>query len=133
MKNNYKAKTEARMKLLGVSAKDMSEMVEKPATRVSEALSGDMSYGAAQLRTKIDQILTGLTVDRRRELEDQLEEARDDQFPDLEGRLSVIMPEDMIYIVTEDGIPVGTWNPVSKTYTDLDAVIMPLVNRRGDK
>lgn len=129
MENNYKSKTEAKMKLLGVSAKDMSVMVEKPATRVSEALSGDMSYGAAQLRTKMDQILTGLTAERRRELEAQLEEARDDQFPDLEGRLSVIMPEDMIYIVTEDGLPCGVWNPVSKTYADLDAVIMPIVRR----
>ena len=133
MKNNYKAKTEAKMKLLGVSSGELAEMFDKPIPRVSEALAGDMAQRAAVLRVQIDQALTGLVTERRRELEAQLEEARDDQFPDLEGRLSVIMPEDMIYIVTEDGIPVGTWNPVSKTYADLDAVIMPLVNRRGDK
>ena len=60
----------------------------------------------------------------------EIEKVRAVQCPHIQGKLSVILPEDMIYIVTEDGIPVGSWNPVTNTYSELDAAVMPVVGRR---
>ena len=85
------------------------------------------------LRVYIDQILTGLTRDRRSELEAEIEAARDVVCPELEGRLSVIMPEDLVYIVTEDGVPAGVWIPETKTFKELDDVILPLVRKGSGK
>ena len=133
MRRTYKEKTEARMKLLGVTAGEMGNTLGKPKSRMSEALSGEMTAAAASLRLCIDRALTGMTDERRRELEAELEAARDDQFPELEGRLSVIMPEDMIYIVTEDGIPKGVWLPEAKVFRDLDAVVLPVIGRRVER
>ena len=133
MRRSYKEKTEARMKLLGVTAVDMGNTLGKPKSRVSEALSGETTDAAEALRVRIDRTLTGMTDERRRELEDELEAARDVQCPHLEGRLSVIMPEDLIYIVTEDGIPAGVWIPETKTFRELDAVMLPMLGRKIGK
>ena len=130
MRRNFKDKAEARMKLLGLTAGDVGEMVDKPKSRVSEALSGENTPAAATLRVRIDQVLTGLTRDRRSELEAEIEASRGVACPELEGRLSVIMPEDLIYIVTEDGIPVGVWITETKTFKELDDVILPIVNKK---
>ena len=38
--------------------------------------------------------------------------------------VSLILPEDLLYIVTERGKPVGTWNPVTKSYKEFPALGM---------
>lgn len=133
MKRNFKEAAESRMKMLGLTAGDVGEMLDKPKSRVSEALNGENTPAAATLRVRIDQILTGLTRDRRSELEAEIEAARDVVCPELEGRLSVIMPEDLVYIVTEDGVPAGVWIPETKTFKELDDVILPLVRKETSK
>ena len=133
MKRNYRDKAEAKMKMLGVTTKEIAEQLDKPSSRISEAMSGRTERGAAMLRVYIDQILTGLTRDRRSELEAEIEAARDVVCPELEGRLSVIMPEDLVYIVTEDGVPAGVWIPETKTFKELDDVILPLVRKGSGK
>ena len=133
MKRNYRDKAEAKMKMLGVTTQEIAEQLDKPSSRISEAMSGSTERGAAMLRVYIDQILTGLTRDRRSELEAEIEAARDVVCPELEGRLSVIMPEDLVYIVTEDGIPVGVWIPETKTFKELDDVILPLVRKSAQR
>lgn len=133
MKRNFREKAEARMKLLGVTAGDVGKLVDKPSSRVSEAMHGEATSAAGMLRVKIDQALTGLTNDRRSKLEADLEAVRDIACPELGGRLSVIMPEDLIYIVTEDGIPAGVWIPETNTFKELDDVILPLVRKDGKK
>lgn len=127
MLRTYKDRVEARMKLLGVTAADMSEAVCKPRSRLSEALNGEATPAAECLRVLVDKTLVGMADKRRREIEAELEAARDEQFPELEGRLSVIMPEDLIYIVTEDGLPVGVWLPEAKVFRELDDVILPII------
>lgn len=131
MIRSYKEKTEVKMKLLGVTAGDIGDTLGKPRSRMSEAMGGEMTDAAASLRIRIDRTLTGMTDERRRELEAELEAVRDNQCPELTGRLSVIMPEDMIYIVTEDGVPCGVWNPETKKILELDDVVLPMLGRRG--
>ena len=131
--NRFKERTEAEMKLLGVTAAEVGAMLGKNKVRVSEAMNGEESPAAAYLRSAIREKLTGLKDEKRHALEDEIEAARAAQCPHLEGRLSVIMPEDLIYIVTEDGIPVGVWNTVTKKYSELDPVVMPIVGRRAKK
>lgn len=130
MLRTYKDRVEARMKLLGVTAADMSEAVCKPRSRLSEALNGEATQAAECLRVLVDKTLIGMADKRRREIEAELEAARDEQFPELEGRLSVIMPEDLIYIVTEDGLPVGVWLPEAKVFRELDDVILPVIRAK---
>mgnify|MGYP006898631457 CR=1 FL=1 len=130
MRRSYKEKTEARMKLLGVTAVDMGNTLGKPKSRVSEALSGETTDAAEALRLRIDRTLTGMTDERRRELEAELEAERDVQCPHLEGRLSVIMPEDLIYIVTEDGMPVGVWIPQTNKIQPLEPALMRVTGRK---
>ena len=77
LRRSFKEKTEARMKLLGVTAVDMGNTLGKPKSRVSEALSGETTDAAEALRVRIDRALTGMMDERRRELEDELEAARD--------------------------------------------------------
>lgn len=133
MKRSFKEKIEVRMKLLGVTAEEIGATLGKTKSRVSEALSGKTTDAAEALRRRIDYTLTGMTDERRRALEAELEAERGVQCPHLEGRLSVIMPEDLIYIVTEDGIPAGVWIPETKTFRELDAVVLPLLGRKIGK
>ena len=127
MIRNYKDRIEARMKLLGVTAADMSEAVCKPRSRLSEAMNGEATPAAECLRLLVERTLIGMVDNKRREIEAELEAARREQFPEIEGKLSVIMPEDLIYIVTEDGLPVGVWLPEAKVFRELDDVILPII------
>ena len=118
------------MKSFGLTTEALGDMFGKAKARVIEALRGDNTAAAQSLRVKIDLTLTGMCNEKREQMAAEIEKVRAVQCPHLVGKLSVILPEDMIYIVTEDGIPVGSWNPVTNTYSELDAAVMPVVGRR---
>lgn len=129
-RNHFKKWAEVKMCALGLTLNDMSKLLNVPVPRISEALNGDTRPRAGILRVNMDQTLNRLVDQKRERITADLEKAREIQCPHLQGKISVILPEDMIYIVTEDGGPVGSWNPVTKTYSELDAVLMPVVGRR---
>ena len=129
-KDEFKHRCEMRMKSFGLTTEALGAMFGKAKARVIEALRGDNTDAARSLRVKIDLTLTGMCNEKREQMAAEIEKVRAVQCPHLQGKLSVIMPEDMIYIVTEDGIPVGSWNPVTNTYSELDAAVMPVVGRR---
>lgn len=129
-KDEFKYRCEMRMKSFGLTTEALGAMFGKAKARVIEALRGDNTAAAQRLRVQIDQTLTGMCKEKREQMAAEIEKVRAVQCPHLQGKLSVILPEDTIYIVTEDGIPVGSWNPVTNTYSELDAVLMPVVGRR---
>lgn len=130
LRSSYKDRVEARMRLLGVTAAEMSEATCKPRSRLSEALNGEATPAAECLRRLVEKTLIGMVDSKRREIEAELEAAREEQFTEIEGRLSVIMPEDLIYIVTEDGVPCGVWMPEAKVFRELDDVILPVIRAK---
>ena len=129
-KDEFKYRCEMRMKSFGLTTEALGAMFGKAKARVIEALRGDNTAAAQSLRVKIDLTLTGMCNEKREQMAAEIEKVRAVQCPHLQGKLSVILPEDMIYIVTEDGIPVGAWNPQSKTYRELDAVVLPMIGRK---
>ena len=129
-KDEFKHRCEMRMKSFGLTTEALGAMFGKAKARVIEALRGDNTAAAQSLRVKIDLTLTGMCNEKREQMAAEIEKVRAVQCPHLQGKLSVILPEDIIYIVTEDGIPVGSWNPVTNTYSELDAAVMPVVGRR---
>ena len=129
-RNHFKERCEVRMTALGINQDDLAKIVQKDRSRVTRAIRGDKEPSVASLRVRIEQILTGMCDERRARMAAEIEAVRDVQCPELTGTLSVILPEDMVYIVTEDGIPVGAWNPQSKTYRELDAVVLPMIGRK---
>ena len=129
-KDEFKHRCEMRMKSFGLTTEALGAMFNKAKARVIEALRGDNTAAAQSLRVKIDLTLTGMCNEKREQMAAEIEKVRAVQCPHLQGKLSVILPEDTIYIVTEDGIPVGSWNPVTNTYSELDAAVMPVVGRR---
>ena len=129
-KDEFKHRCEMRMKSFGLTTEALGNMFGKAKARVIEALRGDNTAAAQSLRVKIDLTLTGMCNEKREQMAAEIEKVRAVQCPHVVGKISVILPEDMIYIVTEDGIPVGSWNPVTNTYSELDAAVMPVVGRR---
>ena len=129
-KDEFKHRCEMRMKSFGLTTEALGTMFGKAKARVIEALRGDNTAAAQSLRVKIDLALTGMCNEKREQMAAEIEKVRAVQCPHLVGKLSVILPEDMIYIVTEDGVPAGSWNPVTNTYSELDAAVMPVVGRR---
>ena len=129
-KDEFKHRCEMRMKSFGLTTEALAEKFGKAKARVIEALRGDNTAAAQSLRVQIDLTLTGMCNEKREQMAAEIEKVRAVQCPHLQGKLSVILPEDIIYIVTEDGIPVGSWNPVTNTYSELDAAVMPVVGRR---
>ena len=129
-KDEFKHRCEVRMKSFGLTTEALGAMFGKAKARVIEALRGDNTAAAQSLRVKIDLTLTGMCNEKREQMAAEIEKVRAVQCPHITGKLSVILPEDMIYIVTEDGVPVGSWNPVTNTYSELDAAVMPVVGRR---
>lgn len=129
-KDEFKHRCEMRMKSFGLTTEALGAMFNKAKARVIEALRGDNTAAAQSLRVQIDLALTGMCNEKREQMAAEIEKVRAVQCPHLQGKLSVILPEDMIYIVTEDGVPVGSWNPVTNTYSELDAAVMPVVGRR---
>ena len=108
-----------RMAALDISQAELGEQLESTQAKVALALRGDKSSTSATLRVKIDQALTRKVGEKRKKMAEDLRKATAVQAPHLEGELSLILPEDMMYIVLEDGIPVGLWNPETKSYREL--------------
>jgi hypothetical protein len=130
-RNHFKERAEIRMAALGIVQKQLADKLSKPVQRLTEALRGDNTPAARSMRVEIDLTLTGMCNEKREQMAAEIEKVRAVQCPHLQGKISVILPEDTIYIVTEDGIPVGSWNPVTNTYSELDAALMPVVGRRA--
>ena len=118
-KNHFKDRTEVRMTALGITQRDLGELLGKPQSRIGEAMNGDTSPAAGSLRVQMDLALTRLIDDKRTWMTDDFLTLVGDDLPPEElpeGTVSMILPEDLLYIVTVDGVPVGEWNPVSHKY-----------------
>ena len=118
-RNHFKERCEVRMTALGMVQKDLAELVGKPVPRLVEALRGDTTNAASALRVKMDLALTRLIDDKRTWMTDDFLTLVGDDLPPEElpeGTVSMILPEDLLYVVTVDGVPVGEWNPVSHKY-----------------
>lgn len=129
-RNYFKERVELRMAALGIVQKQLAEKLGKPIQRLTEALRGDNTAAAQSLRVKIDLALTGMCNEKREQMAAEICKEIPSQAPHLLGEISVLLPEDMIYVVTEDGFPVATWNPVTRKIQDLDGAVIPVVRRR---
>ena len=74
--------------------------------------------GAEKARVSIDQALTRKVGEKRIEMIDDLLDVleQDEEKKWNPATVSMILPEDVSYIVLENGIPVGKWIPETKTY-----------------
>ena len=115
-KSYFKDRCDVRMACLGIGQKELAEMVEKPVQRLTEAFRGEMSPAASSLRVKMEHTLLEEINKKRIDMRFDVAEALADEPGINLARVSLILPEDLLYIVTEDGIPVGIWNPQNKTY-----------------
>lgn len=128
-KDEFKHRCEMRMKSFGLTTEALGAMFGKAKTRVIEALRGDNTDAARSLRVQIDLKLTGLCDEERARMAAEIEAARG-KYPELQGDLSVILPEDMLYVVTEDGLPVGVWSPEAKKIMPLEPALMRVTGRK---
>ena len=128
-KDEFKHRCEMRMKSFGLTTEALGAMFGKAKTRVIEALRGDNTDAARSLRVQIDLKLTGLCDEERARMAAEIEAARG-KYPELQGELSVILPEDMLYVVTEDGLPVGVWSPEAKNIMPLESALMRGTGRK---
>lgn len=128
-KDEFKHRCEMRMKSFGITTEALGAMFGKAKTRVIEALRGDNTDAARSLRVQIDLKLTGLCDEERARMAAEIESARG-KYPELQGELSVILPEDMLYVVTEDGLPVGVWSPEAKKIMPLEPALMRVTGRK---
>ena len=124
-KNHFKERCNIRMAFLGIGQKELAKMVGKSVPRLCEAIGGDMTAASASIRVKIEHALLEEINKKRIDMRFEVVEALADEPGINLARVSLILPEDLIYIVTEDGIPVGSWNPQNKTYR--------LINSRREK
>jgi hypothetical protein len=118
-----------RMKSFGLTTEALGNMFGKAKARVIEALRGDNTAAAQSLRVQIDLKLTGMCDEERARVAAEIEAARG-QYPELQGELSVIIPEDWMYVVTEDGMPVGVWIPQTNKIQPLEPALMRVTGRR---
>ena len=128
-KDEFKHRCEMRMMSFGLPTEALGNMFGKAKARVIEALRGDNSDAARSLRVQIDLMLTGLCDEERARMAAEIEAARG-KYPELQGELSVILPEDMLYVVTEDGMPVGVWSPQTKKIQPLEPALMRVTGRK---
>lgn len=128
-KDEFKHRCEMRMKSFGITTEALGAMFGKAKTRVIEALRGDNTDAARSLRVQIDLKLTGMCDEERARMAAEIESARG-KYPELQGELSVILPEDMLYVVTEDGLPVGVWSPQTKKIQPLEPALMRVTGRK---
>ena len=129
-KDEFKHRCEMRMKSFGLTTEALGAMFGKAKARVIEALRGDNTAAAQSLRVKIDLPLTGMCNEKREQMAAEIEKVRAVQCPHLVGKISVILPEDMLYVVTEDGLPVGVWNPQTKKIQPLEPALMRVTGRK---
>ena len=128
-KDEFKHRCEMRMKSFGLTTEALGAMFNKAKARVIEALRGDNTDAARSLRVQIDLKLTGLCDEERARMAAEIESARG-KYPELQGELSVILPEDMLYVVTEDGMPVGVWSPETRKIMPLEPALMRVTGRK---
>lgn len=128
-KDEFKHRCEMRMKSFGLTTEALGAMFNKAKARVIEALRGDNTAAAQSLRVQIDLKLTGLCDEERARVVAEIEAVRG-QYPELQGELSVIIPEDWMYVVTEDGMPVGVWIPQTNKIQPLEPALMRVTGRR---
>lgn len=128
-KNEFKYRCEMRMKSFGLTTEALGAMFGKAKARVIEALRGDNTDAARSLRVQIDLKLTGMCDEERARMAAEIEAARG-KYPELQGELSVILPEDMLYVVTEDGMPVGVWSPETRKIMPLEPALMRVTGRK---
>lgn len=128
-KDEFKHRCEMRMKSFGITTEALGAMFGKAKARVIEALRGDNTDAARSLRVQIDLKLTGLCDEERGRMAAEIEAARG-KYPELQGELSVILPEDMLYVVTEDGLPVGVWSPEARKIMPLEPALMRVTGRK---
>ena len=128
-KDEFKYRCEMRMKSFGLTTEALGNMFGKAKARVIEALRGDNTAAAQSLRVKIDLKLTGMCDEERARVAAEIEAVRG-QYPELQGELSVIIPEDWMYVVTEDGMPVGVWIPQTNKIQPLEPALMRVTGRR---
>ena len=128
-KDEFKYRCEMRMKSFGLTTEALGNMFGKAKARVIEALRGDNTAAAQSLRVQIDLKLTGMCDEERARVTAEIEAVRG-QYPELQGELSVIIPEDWMYVVTEDGMPVGVWNPATRKIMPLEPALMRVTGRR---
>ena len=128
-KDEFKHRCEMRMKSFGITTEALGAMFGKAKTRVIEALRGDNTDAARSLRVQIDLKLTGMCDEERARMAAEIEAARG-KYPELQGELSVILPEDMLYVVTEDGLPVGVWSPETRKIMPLEPALMRVTGRK---
>lgn len=108
----FRERVEIKMAALNLGQKELADLVEAPVQRVNEALRGETTPRASSLRVKIDQSLTRLAGEKRKRMAEEIKQAADTI---LEGELSVLLPEDVMYIVLQDGEPIALWFPETKT------------------
>ena len=128
-KDEFKHRCEMRMKSFGLTTEALGAMFGKAKARVIEALRGDNTAAAQSLRVQIDLKLTGMCDEERARMAAEIEAARG-KYPELQGELSVILPEDMLYVVTEDGMPVGVWSPETRKIMPLEPALMRVTGRK---
>ena len=128
-KDEFKHRCEMRMKSFGLTTEALGAMFGKAKARVIEALRGDNTAAAQSLRVKIDLKLTCLCDEERARVVAEIEAVRG-AYPELQGELSVIIPEDWMYVVTEDGMPVGVWIPQTNKIKPLEPALMRVTGRR---
>jgi hypothetical protein len=117
-RNPFYHRCQIKMDGLGLTQEDVAGMVGKPRPKITEALRGDKTPAAASLRVTIDQTLTRLVGEKRKKMAEELRKAAAVQAPHLKGEISLILPEDVNYIVLEDGVPVGLWIPETGIYKE---------------
>lgn len=127
-KDEFKRRCEVRMKFFGLTTEALGALFGKAKARVVEALRGDNTPAAQSLRVQIDLKLTGMCDEERARVAAEIEAVRG-QYPELSGELSVILPEDMLHVVTEDGMPVGVWSPETKKIMPLEPALMRVTGR----
>ena len=128
-KDEFKHRCEMRMKSFGITTEALAAMFGKAKARVIEALRGDNTPIAKSLRVQIDLKLTGMCDEERARMAAEIEEVRG-KYPELQGELSVILPEDWMYVVTEDGMPVGGWSPQTTKIQPLEPAPMRGTGRK---
>ena len=128
-KDEFKHRCEMRMKSFGLTTEALAEKFGKAKTRVIEALRGDNTPAARSRRVQIDLTLTGMCDEERARVAAEIEAVRG-QNPELQGELAVIIPEDWMYVVTEDGMPVGVWSPETRKIMPLEPALMRVTGRK---
>ena len=117
-KNAFHNRCSVRMAALEITQAELAEDIGSTQAKIALAVRGDKTAASASLRVKIDQALTRMVGEKRKAMAKDLQAAATTQAPHLQGELSLLLPEDVLYVVLEDGLPVGLWRPDTKSYTE---------------